>query len=224
MASNPYVNKVQYGDQTVMDLTNDTVTPNDVLQGKSFHDRSGAPQTGALVTHDIVPIPSASLTEQDVVTAVNAALLEGGINDDVPSNFDMGKWANAMIKQFLVQGVAGSNTPVGTTGVGTWPADIKNPTAAEKADWMCIPQLYGCCSSYNIDVDPVYDTDSVSVPIAKGGWVIDDNETMSDGQGGTIPCAKACIKFANEIPEADTHTAIVGIRVTISRTETTFVG
>lgn len=224
MANNPYVNEVKYGNQTVMSLKDDTVTPNDVLQGKSFHDRSGAPQTGALVTHDIVPTPSASLTEQDVVTAVNAALLEGGINDDVPSNFDIGKWSNTMSKTFLVQGIAGSSTPIGITGVGTWPADVSNPTAAEKADWMCIPELYGCGSVLGINFDLVYDPATVSVPIARGGYVIDDNETMSDGQGGTINCAKVCIKFANEIPEADTHTVVVGVEATIKRTETVFVG
>lgn len=224
MATNPYVNKVLYGNQTVMDLTNDTVTPNDVLQGKSFHDMSGAPQSGALVTHEIVPTPASNLTEANIVSAINDALLEGGENDDVSSNFGIGKWSNTMSKAFLVQGVAGSGTPVGTTGVGTWPADPQNPTSAEKADWMCIPELYGCGSALGINFDLVYDPATVSVPIARGGYVIDDNETMSDGQGGTIPCAKMCIKFANEIPEADTHTAVVGAEITIKRTETVFVG
>ena len=46
MAENPYVNKVEYAGQT-------TVTPSDVLNGKTFHDRSGAPQTGNLITHDV---------------------------------------------------------------------------------------------------------------------------------------------------------------------------
>lgn len=48
MANNPNVNKVVYGNQTVIDLTNDNVTPSDVLTGKSFHDGSGAQQTGTL--------------------------------------------------------------------------------------------------------------------------------------------------------------------------------
>lgn len=48
MASNPYVNKVQFGDETLIDLTSDTVTPDKVLNGVTFHDRSGAEQQGAL--------------------------------------------------------------------------------------------------------------------------------------------------------------------------------
>ena len=46
MANNPYVNKVVYGNTTVLDLTNDTVTANDVKSGVTFHDATGASQTG----------------------------------------------------------------------------------------------------------------------------------------------------------------------------------
>lgn len=53
MAENPYVNKVEYVGQTLMDLTGDTATPSDVLNGKTFHDRSGAPQQGNLITHNV---------------------------------------------------------------------------------------------------------------------------------------------------------------------------
>ena len=53
MASNPYVNKVEFAGQTIMDISNDTVTPSDVLDGVTFHDRSGAPQTGAVITHNV---------------------------------------------------------------------------------------------------------------------------------------------------------------------------
>lgn len=48
MATNPYVNKVEFGNDVLMDLTNDTVSPGDVLLGETFHDRSGAPQSGTL--------------------------------------------------------------------------------------------------------------------------------------------------------------------------------
>ena len=53
MANNPYVNKVEYAGQTIMDLTGDTATPSDVMSGVTFHDRSGAPQTGSLITHNV---------------------------------------------------------------------------------------------------------------------------------------------------------------------------
>ena len=36
------INKVQYGNTTLIDLTNDTVTADKLLQGYTAHDRSGA--------------------------------------------------------------------------------------------------------------------------------------------------------------------------------------
>ena len=51
--SNPYNNEVIFNGQTLMSLKEDTVTPDKVLAGETFHDRSGAPQTGNLITHDV---------------------------------------------------------------------------------------------------------------------------------------------------------------------------
>lgn len=48
MASNPYANKVEINGITRLDLTSDTVTPDKVLNGVTFHDKSGALQTGTL--------------------------------------------------------------------------------------------------------------------------------------------------------------------------------
>lgn len=46
MASNPYVNKVVYAGQTLLDLTGDDVAASDVLAGKKFHLPSGEAKTG----------------------------------------------------------------------------------------------------------------------------------------------------------------------------------
>lgn len=46
MAVNPYVNKVIYGGNTLIDLTVDDVTASDVLLGIKFHLPSGEPKTG----------------------------------------------------------------------------------------------------------------------------------------------------------------------------------
>ena len=65
MASNPYVTKVQYGNQTLIDLTNDTVTPADVAEGVSFHDRSGARQTGTGNYYSPNDTAEASIADND---------------------------------------------------------------------------------------------------------------------------------------------------------------
>ena len=43
------INKVQYGNTTLIDLTNDTVTADKLLQGYTAHDRSGALINGTIV-------------------------------------------------------------------------------------------------------------------------------------------------------------------------------
>lgn len=48
MANNTYVNKVQYGSSTLIDLTGDTVTAASLAQGYTAHDASGAPITGTM--------------------------------------------------------------------------------------------------------------------------------------------------------------------------------
>ena len=48
MANNQYVNKVIYGDTTVMDISDTSAEAGDVVQGATFYSRSGAPTTGTL--------------------------------------------------------------------------------------------------------------------------------------------------------------------------------
>lgn len=43
----PYVNKVVFGSETLINLENDTITADKVLSGYTFHDKSGAPATGS---------------------------------------------------------------------------------------------------------------------------------------------------------------------------------
>lgn len=47
MANNPYVNKVVYGNSTLIDLSQDTATQADVAQGKYFHLPTGERVQGA---------------------------------------------------------------------------------------------------------------------------------------------------------------------------------
>lgn len=46
MANNQYVNKVKYGNTTLIDLTGDTVTASSLLSGHTAHDASGAQVSG----------------------------------------------------------------------------------------------------------------------------------------------------------------------------------
>lgn len=63
MANNPYVNKVIYGNQTLLDLTNDNIVANKLLSGKTVHDKSGNQITG---TYDFATATSANAIASDV--------------------------------------------------------------------------------------------------------------------------------------------------------------
>ena len=55
MANNQYVNKVVFGDETLIDLSSDTITAGALLQGYTAHDQTGALITGTI--EDKSPIP-----------------------------------------------------------------------------------------------------------------------------------------------------------------------
>lgn len=53
MADNPYVNKVQMADGTVLiDLTEDTITSDHMLAGTTAHNAAGATTTGNIQTYN----------------------------------------------------------------------------------------------------------------------------------------------------------------------------
>lgn len=47
------INKVVYNNETLIDLTNDTVTTNDLIKGVVAHDKSGTKINGALVVRTV---------------------------------------------------------------------------------------------------------------------------------------------------------------------------
>lgn len=47
------INKVVYNNETLIDLTNDTVTTNDLIKGVVAHDKSGTRINGALVVRTV---------------------------------------------------------------------------------------------------------------------------------------------------------------------------
>lgn len=150
--------------------------------------------------HTMSPDPTSSPapTEADCIQAIKDAVTEGPTNDDVASEYTIGKWSNSFTKSYVIQ--ASVSHPITTTGVGTW-----NTTTAQ-ADWIEIADLIGIGSANDIDVTLSFDPTTVSVPITLGGYVIDDT------------AGKMCIKFGNEIADADKTTAKIYVDIIVTRT------
>lgn len=79
MASNPYINKVVYGADTLIDLTGDDVAASDVLSGKLFHLPTGEPKAGTC-TYDADTSDATAVAAEILATKTaykNGSKLEG---------------------------------------------------------------------------------------------------------------------------------------------------
>ena len=77
MANNQYVNKVIFGDQTLIDLTGDTVGASVLQAGYTAHDSSGQPITGSLTTK----VPSIfNFSNGTYTITLDRGIYDGAIN------------------------------------------------------------------------------------------------------------------------------------------------
>lgn len=97
MASNPYVNRVDYDGNTLIDLTADTVTASTLVYGYTAHDASGAPITGdfntALRSDSVTP----SESQQTVTPGSGYYGLSQVTVDPIPSNYGRIAWDGSAI-------------------------------------------------------------------------------------------------------------------------------
>lgn len=77
-------NKVIYGGTTLIDLTSDTVTEDDILAGKKAHDKSGAQITGTC-TYDS-DTTDATAASGDILTGVTAYVNKNKISGSMVNN------------------------------------------------------------------------------------------------------------------------------------------
>lgn len=76
------VNQLLISGKVVFDVTNDTVTPNDLVKGVTAHDKSGAPITGTLRVLDTSDADATSNDIRNGKTAyINGVKVRGNVNE-----------------------------------------------------------------------------------------------------------------------------------------------
>lgn len=147
-------NKVVFGEEVIMDLTGDSVSPENLLAGETAHDRAGNPVTGAVITHDVVDNLESTSTE-DALSANQGRELKEMMSDvphreddegteiEVPNiDADMlnGHPADYYAKQSdlsaLNTSVTQVNNKIGNTDISKWGNSLTGAikAACDKAD------------------------------------------------------------------------------------------
>lgn len=114
MANNKYVNKVIFGDETLIDLTSDTVTADKLLQGYTAHNSAGQQITGTI--QNKAPTPSFNNGHLEII-------------------FDYGLYSGTMNLSTITVPVPSSGTNTITIKL---PNGITNPSTSNEGDWIPI--------------------------------------------------------------------------------------
>lgn len=125
MANNQYVNKVVFGNEVLIDLSNDTIDPTALIPGLTAHDKSGASITGTM------PIK----TGLDIVKEFIDRTYQ---SDDhvLGLSFSNGYYTAGTLKLSQIQ------IPVPSSGTNTIEIQVPNGTAtpdpSNSEDWITV--------------------------------------------------------------------------------------
>lgn len=100
MATNANVNKVIYGGKTLIDLTSDTVTADKVLEGITYHDKSGASGTGTC-TYDS-DTSDATVAVAEILTGKTAYVRGAKITGTMPNRGSVTGNISAKAQKFTI--------------------------------------------------------------------------------------------------------------------------
>lgn len=78
------INKIIYGGKTLIDLTGDTVAQDQVLKGKTFHDKDGVVKTGTCAFD--VDSQNATATEAEILAGKTAYARGAKVTGTMPNN------------------------------------------------------------------------------------------------------------------------------------------
>lgn len=129
MASNPYVNKVELADGTVLiDLRNDNVTADKILAGYMAHDMSGAGITGTIQSQAGSTVTPTRSTQ---VFLVSGKYMTGNFTvNPIPNTYYT--MEEAMALMFPVGSIYISTSSTAPSFGGTWREVVLKQTLAQE--------------------------------------------------------------------------------------------
>lgn len=171
MASNPYVNKVEFGNQTVMDISDTTAEESDVLSGKTFYKASGARSTGTGTSgHTMIDnatyLSTMKTNSQDIT------------DNKVASTYAISNWSNAEIVTLY------TTIPKDTDTVGTWVDNWKD-SGASRSGWLWHSMLHDILSDDEVEIEFVFDVLGEEV-VSLYAYRVDDDVQNGGVDGGAI--------------------------------------
>ena len=138
------INKVEFGGQTLIDLTNDTVTPEKLMAGETAHDRSGASIVGTATGsggHVIQNDSGTNLTQRDTLQfkgrlkATDDSTNGKTVVDDSPEHIEWDDWCamtpqqQAAVKEAVIDNAPGVDAGL-TANLLTKLWENPNPTSS----------------------------------------------------------------------------------------------
>ena len=111
--ANQYNNKIVYGNETLIDLTGDTITAADVINGKTFHLKSGAPATGTC-TFD-VDTSDATASASEILVNKTAYVAGSKVTGSMPNRGGVTGTISTKTAQYTV--AAGYHDGSGKVGI-----------------------------------------------------------------------------------------------------------
>ncbi len=135
MANNQYVNKVVYGDQTLIDLTSDTIAADKIVSGYTAHDKSGAVLTGT------IPVRTSTNIINSWFSGTRYTLVNSGYYDSMMLN-------NSVV--FMQVPSSGTNSFIAFVPNGT-----TTPDETINDDWIPITIEVDSSGNSNITDDTI---------------------------------------------------------------------
>lgn len=154
MATNPYVNKVEFGGQTLIDLTQDTVTANDVAEGVYFHLPNGQRTVGTNSGGGAISVVDTTDTAGGIIRTITAVDISDttATADKVQTGYYFYTADGTKTAGSLTPGI----TPTGNINLTAGTTDVTNYATATVASGTAgtPTATKGTVSSHSVTVTP----------------------------------------------------------------------